>query len=425
MIIWSCLRACTCFANKHEHHSHYHSSDPRVFLAKNHFTANTIAQNPLLFDKLESYIERHGAITVLNDTNICKRRFVIATFACPQNIGNHMHEFMNNVMGAFIQDRTVVWRYCTRKPCQLDNEQDCEDHFHRLPWMASLWDVEQKWKEQGCDQEQLNYGWPLLIQKFRFQAQKILMCCGIDFLEQQFLDYGTHDLREFESLSLPQARLIPSSRRRAKLLFAMGEDFAYGVILRMTFQFQPHIVSTNDITLATSLRDLHEKYETLYGPDIEVQPFYIGLHLRHSNNADQSGKSNGEKRCVDLIVEDQGHLNLHRYHDQSHIVGDRDRRQLEQIEIAARAATEVMQSSIENSLKMQKEKKITIRPCVILFASDRKEQIDQALTRKHLFNCSVVVSNHSLLPEYFVVNYEHGPYSGLVSMLDLELLARR
>ena len=78
------------------------SSFHERFSLKHHFSSNTIAYDPLLFDELESYIVRHGILAIRNDTNICNRKFVVATYACPQAVGNRMHEFINAVMGGFI-----------------------------------------------------------------------------------------------------------------------------------------------------------------------------------------------------------------------------------------------------------------------------------------------------------------------------------
>ena len=194
-----CIR-CICFLLFFVSLSSIYASinEQLHFSLKNHFSANTLAMSPLLFDELDSYISRHNVLNIKNDSNICQRKFVIATYACPQAIGNHMHEFLNAVIGGFIMDRTILWRYCTRKACALDNQQDCDDHVTRSSWLPSLYDAEYAWRAHKCDEAHLQYGWPLIIQKFRWQSAKILMCCGIDLLGTVFLDFGTHDLHEMQ-----------------------------------------------------------------------------------------------------------------------------------------------------------------------------------------------------------------------------------
>ena len=145
-------------------------------------------------------------------------------------------------------------------------------------------------------------------------------CAGMDFLnETTFLDFGTHDLREMQALSLPQARLVPASRRRAKLLFELGEDFAYGVWLRSCFQFHPHVVLKNDLTLATNLHRLHDQYRWIMGggqdeekgdveavAEVQIRPFYIGVHMRHSNEREKYGEAESEMKCLKGLVKGCG-----------------------------------------------------------------------------------------------------------------------
>jgi hypothetical protein len=169
------------------------------FSLRQHLSSNSLAYAPLLFDELESYIASHDIHAVRNDTNICSRKFVVATYACPQAVGNRMHEYLNAFIGAFILDRTVVWKFCQRKSCQMDNQQDCDDHLTRMAWIASAAEVESLWKASNCPHEDITtIGWPLVLPKFRWQSSKIMMCCGMNLINNSFVDFGTHDLHEMQ-----------------------------------------------------------------------------------------------------------------------------------------------------------------------------------------------------------------------------------
>lgn len=95
------------------------------FVLREQFHPNTIKSSPKLFDLMDQYISMHSAETVLAEKSICDRKFIVATYACPQAVGNHMHEFTNSFAGAFITNRTLVWKFCVRKACLLGKSLAC------------------------------------------------------------------------------------------------------------------------------------------------------------------------------------------------------------------------------------------------------------------------------------------------------------
>ena len=63
------------------------------FLSRSHFSDKTIETNPALFDQLERYVKEHRIETILEEQGtekFCQRKFIVATYACPQAIGNHL-----------------------------------------------------------------------------------------------------------------------------------------------------------------------------------------------------------------------------------------------------------------------------------------------------------------------------------------------
>lgn len=377
------------------------------FVLRDHFENNTLAAAPKLFNMLEDYIRVHSSKAVLAEKSICNRSFAVATYACPQAIGNHMHEFLNNFAGAFITNRTLVWRFCTRKPCQLDNEGDCNEFTQRFPWILSMWDMEKRWEEDHCEWRQGHHVVHQLIpQKFRFQTEQILICCGLDpdIFPVARLDYGTLELHEMFALSLPVARLNPDSKARAAELFRNGEDFAYGVLFRSTFLIKDNVRVPNNEMIRSHEESLTHQFNNdphlrkvtfdsspPSGP-ITVKPFYIGmwssavllpfivffvgLHIRHSNNDQEEGMDAYGYACVEKTLQ-----YLHSV-------------QAELNEEAAKS----------NGPRVH-------RPCVILLASDRKHEIDKWTNSTNVapLNCTVLVSNHS---HAHTAWNEHGPFSG-------------
>ena len=99
---------------------------------------------------LKSYQDLHSVDQVLKDPNVCDRKFVIGTYACPSMVGNHLHEFMNALAGAYISNRTLLWNFCTRKPCLMDDEESCGLYVKRLPWVPHYKNVLEIWQAAGC-----------------------------------------------------------------------------------------------------------------------------------------------------------------------------------------------------------------------------------------------------------------------------------
>ena len=104
---------------------------------------------------LEDYKNRHNKDRVMKDEakEFCARKFVVATYACPSMVGNHMHEFLNAWAGAVITNRTLLWSFCNRKPCLMDDEETCGLYIERASWIPSVKEVEAKWKASKCDQD--------------------------------------------------------------------------------------------------------------------------------------------------------------------------------------------------------------------------------------------------------------------------------
>ena len=91
----------------------------------------------------------------------------------------------------------------------MDNQQDCDDHLIRMAWIPSVTEVEHMWKVNKCPDAHISdISWPLIHPKFRWQSSKIMMCCGVNSLNDSFLDFGTHDLHEMQVHILPSHGLV-------------------------------------------------------------------------------------------------------------------------------------------------------------------------------------------------------------------------
>ena len=245
-----------------------------------------------------------------------------------------MHEFLNAWAGAVITNRTIVWTFCNRKPCLTDDEEMCGQFVTRLPWMAHLKDIEEKWKSSGCDQHKIERV-QVVNFRLRYAAEKILTCCGLEKIQAPFLDYGGMDRREMFALSLPAAKLSETAKHIARILFQNGEDEGYGMLFRSTFEFTPRIADQN----ANILQKVHDTLHIQDRKDV----FHIGVHLRHSNNRDLNGTEYGELKCIRKVLSE-----------------------------------------------------IKPKTCILLVASDRANTLQRMQEHAREVNCTFVTSNHSL-----------------------------
>lgn len=333
-----------------------------------------------------AYQAAHNADTVFNDPSFCSRRYTMSIYACPQAIGNHMHEFLNGYAFALVTNRTLLWKFCDRKPCRVDFESDCAEVLERFPWIPSYDQFTKEWKARNCSEsaEVLN----LINPGERHRADEIFMCCGIDDLNKHaVINVGTHEMQEMRGVTHPNALLQNSTKALVSTLFSYGSTFLYGIMFRTAFRFQPHIVKANDDVM--QLANLqHLMYATMKHPHHHVSrdhhngkhtnshAIVIGVHLRHS------GTSADTEHVWDVHA----------------------------IQCVQQALQQLNHSREVNSH----------RPCYILLASDRNQSLNYWRESSNVY-CTVITSDHAKShPEWT----EHGPFTGETAMKDLELVSR-
>ena len=87
---------------------------------------------------LRDYIEQHGRHALTGD--LAGRRYAIAHYSCPEQLGNRMMAFLNAFLAAVVTNRTILWKYCHRDPemCPMSGPlEDCQRVYRRQEWIAS------------------------------------------------------------------------------------------------------------------------------------------------------------------------------------------------------------------------------------------------------------------------------------------------
>ena len=403
-----------------------------LFDVRKHFPHGTVKNDPELFDAMQEYINIHHRDVVMNDDNFCNRTFVIATYACPQLVGNHMHEFLNAYVGAFLTNRTLVWMFCERKPCKWDVVEDCDEFLTRHPWIMSAHEYRQVAQQKNCPWVAKDFGLIHLIgQHLRNYVEEFVMCCGLDELSKfPMINFGTHELHNFFSLSLPNARLLPHGKSLAHLLFRRGEDYGYGFLLRSAFQFKSYVTERNHEMILQALSHSHvattsqalstadqssleiagsdEKVASIGHHHSHQRPFFFSIHLRH---AEYSSTGDAQDitalRCLEQIIPD--------FYPVLHLLNETT---------VGTSSDESGQHHHVHKTHGHRGHHSGKRPCVILFASDRPHSLQFWNTSKiinNLVDCTVVTTNHS--KTLYSMTEEHGPFTGQTAMFDLELLS--
>lgn len=304
----------------------------------------------------------------------------MGTYSAPEQIGNHMHEFLNGYLAAFVTNRTLLWQYCDRRPCRQNPYAKCNELLPRLPWMMHIGELWQLWKEHNCTEPGGIYTLTNIYQ--RDTAEEIAMCCGMDNLSMPVIYFGTFEQHEYYSMYLPQARLLDESKRRAQILFRSGEHVGYGVLLKSSFHISRQITEDNNVLIFKHITSIqqnssHPHHRTALTVRDENDPFFISMHIRHAHTAVQSR----------IVQDDRGLTCL--------------------LKLISRYQDTIMKD----------------RLCIVLLSTDRAESFEyfMSLPIEALGNCTIISTNHE---GNHVQRSEHGPYSGELAVRDVELLSR-
>ncbi len=352
----------------------------RGFNIQGNFPTNVLHNNTVFFHELAHYIHQHNRDAILNDGPLmCNRKYSIAVYNAPEQVGNHMHEFLNNFIGAYVTNRTVLWHYCDRKPCTWNPYEYCQTLLHRLPWIMHFNEMKELWKKYNC--EGSSDAIQITQLGHRPAGEEIIMCCGFDRLQFPNVYFGTNEQHEFVATALPNAHFLPENHQRAQNLFRRNEHFAYGAMFKASFRFTNMIVQDNNNLLKSHINYLqhntsHPNHQLAMTSSSEDDPFYVSIHVRHSALTEEP---------KDIVEQDN-------------------------------IAYQCFEKTVHEYKHLMKGKL-----CVILLASDRNETLHFWQGRESLTNCTVVVSNHS---DQHAMFSEHGPFTGEIAVRDVELLSR-
>lgn len=353
---------------------------PSSFLNSSHITG---FQDLTLITK---YIIQHNKFTILKD--LCDRNYVIGRYACPMSVGNRLHEFLNGLAGAIITNRTILWEYKYKWLVP----SLCHSHFTRYDWIASAEEMLPKIQKCKGSSKDLSHPSSSIIHFHnRTKAEASLVCCGLDEIPNQIIDFGTLERQEMFALNYSGSKLSSMNRNRTNLLFIHGPDFTYGLLMRFSFEFTPITIESNNrvfesiglLSGSSSMKNSSD-IQTRLLPSVSnsilnlpISRKIISMHIRHSRVKDTGSNTKMEEECLLKVMKN---------------------------------ITTILSKT---------------EPCVVLLASDREPTIQRLTRFLTSIDCHVVTSSRNGSSSSSVSKGEHGPWAdSFVSLLDIELLSR-
>lgn len=307
---------------------------------------------------IHNYISKHSKHSILSYNNFAdfcdNGKYIFANPTCGESIGNNMLMFLNLYALAIVTDRTLIYN---------NDDKKC-DHVYTLnSWVLRLKDIEQYYRshpdlfdtsscrDMNTDNYDIDFNWfdgcsasPLLVG-----------CCQVDLVNNRSFRIQRLDRLQVSALYHPGAVFgYKQTQDNVDKLFSNGILHGYGKLFHSVFTFSDEIKELNRDSLSKVMAN---KYNS----------FTVSIHLRHQSEGDDGKISDGDKNCVNSVV---------------------------------------------NSLRNKYDNNST--ECNILLAADRmKSYLDFQIFTNEI-NCNVIASyNHNLAridKSFNSSDSEHGPW---------------
>ena len=260
---------------------------------------------------IRAYISQHGNEALARNGDPESRTYAIGWYACPEQLGNRMHHFLNAFAGAVVSNRTLVWRYCTAEQvCPASGSaKRCNEFFQRREWIPPWTAIESSpaaSSRKGQRLEMLHRlpGYPerlvkapsflRAVEHFKPGFLKLhpstdqISCCGIDALPSRAVDFGVLEQREMHALTSHGALLGDAARLRVSQLFAHGAAVAYGALFEAAFRPTEQVLAAHA-----------DEKQYLHGRTV------VALHARHFNPKSDGSDTRDATACLKQVLRDR------------------------------------------------------------------------------------------------------------------------
>lgn len=210
---------------------------------------------------LTEYIDEHKS-SKLDHRN----KFVLGVYGCPRQFGNRMHEFLNDFALAVVLGRNLVWDYTRQAEGvhAVGTLEECEKNLKRRNWLPH------KNATEGMN-----------VSYMAISDPQRVGCTDWDAIDADVISPGQMVMYQTYSLALEGTRLKGGMLRRAKTLFALGPEIAFGRLFSAAFSFED-----KEIVRPTFKALRGARVVDAMGQRTQLGSVWIAMHLRHKTLAD-------------------------------------------------------------------------------------------------------------------------------------------
>jgi hypothetical protein len=266
---------------------------------------------------LLDFVRRHSADSLRRETpeQFRKRKFAIAYYSCPLQLGNQLFHFMNSILWAVITDRTVLYKYMDKRTCERLKEhqpmlylsdaicqaantvKDCDVVLERAPWLPSYDEfVDPSWEIHRVDFWQTHWfslspQWIRI--RYLFDESKHMNLTKVDRIKFKLVEFPalTNADSTWLTKRFTRQKLLSTSgaKTRARKLTKKGLRFTYGMFFSEMFRLRD-----KEFDL------VNEYYPKPDGKESNL--FSIALHSRHKLVKQKGRNIQNEGDCLDKVL---------------------------------------------------------------------------------------------------------------------------
>ena len=271
---------------------------------------------------MEQYIRQHSVHALRrelhtnsgrnenNDKADHHRLYAVAYYSCPQQAGNRLHHFFNNLLWSIYTNRTVLWKYWDRETCQkygalysplicqkANRVENCDAILRRYPWIASY----DEWSDKLNLPEPTELSvWSMYPKRqwFATDFMKVPWENGGDNPSENHtgVDTKTHlKVVSFPVSPIKQVHLKSSvdirnrllqtehGRQTCERLYSRGANFLYGMLFHYSFAMTKKVLEGVPSTNSTA---------------VDTPQCSIAVHSRHTAESNDGHNIYQETKCL-------------------------------------------------------------------------------------------------------------------------------
>ena len=211
---------------------------------------------------------------------------VVGTYGCPHQMGNKMFPGLNALAIAVVADLPMIWL------CSANCRRGCARFLDRKAWPNASDSVPTDRPTRGINTAWVGANWLAQVSS-SFSLEPWLLACQPPNPSDSVVSYGpSGQQQQAAALALQGSSLTVEQQRHAAQLFALGADYAFGVLFRAAFSFRPFVAEATEEQLARTLGrgSPSGAYKYNHGWRQDPCAFWLAVHVRHQDEGDRGDR---------------------------------------------------------------------------------------------------------------------------------------